>query len=348
MEHYQFYGMQLDPFSNTPDNRFYFNSDQHALVLTKLLYIARSMKGLAILVGDVGTGKTTLARRLLMSLADEEYDASMLVIIHSGISADWLLTRIALQLGVEDPAEDKIKLLGQVFRRLTEIQESGKSAVILVDEAQMLKSKEIMEEFRGLLNIETPGKKFISFILFGLPDLEDCLKQDEPLNQRVALRMRLQYMNMDSTEKYIKHRLKIAGANKMLFTREAVEEIQRYSKGIPRVINNICDNCLLEGMLSKADVIGRTIVEKVAQELNLKPASREELDRIESHRVVAPENNQQAGDSKMRIVPGSAPPPPAANTPSPSPKASGEKVSDEQEPAENIDIDKILDSLDIE
>ncbi len=348
MEHYQFYGMQLDPFSNTPDNRFYFNSDQHALVLTKLLYIARSMKGLAILIGDVGTGKTTLARRLLMSLADEEYDASMLVIIHSGISADWLLTRIAMQLGVEDPADDKIKLLGQVFRRLTEIQESGKSAVILVDEAQMLKSKEIMEEFRGLLNIETPGKKFISFILFGLPELEDCLKQDEPLNQRVALRLRLQYMNMDSTEKYIKHRLKVAGANKMLFTREAVEEIQRYSKGIPRVINNICDNSLLEGMLGQADVIGRTIVEKVAQELSLKPASREELDRIESHRVVALEESQQDGDSKMRIVPGSAPPPPAASAPPSPPKASGENAPSEQEPAENIDIDKILDSLDIE
>src|SRR4030042_3063354 len=255
MEHYQFYGMQLDPFSNTPDNRFYFNSDQHALVLTKLLYIARSMKGLAILIGDVGTGKTTLARRLLMSLSDDEYDASMLVIIHSGISADWLLTRIAVQLGVENPADDKIKLLGQLFARLSEIQASGKSAIILVDEAQMLKSREVMEEFRGLLNIETPGKKFISFVFFGLPDLEENLKQDEPLNQRVALRLRLQYMNIDSTEKFIKHRLKVAGAHKMLFTREAGEEIQRYSKGIPRVINNICDNSLLEGMLAKADVI---------------------------------------------------------------------------------------------
>lgn len=233
MEHYRYYGMQLDPFSNTPDNKFYFNSEQHAIVLTKLLYIAKSMKGLAILIGDVGTGKTTLARRLLVSLSEEEYEASMLVIIHSGISADWLLTRIATQLGVEEPAEEKIKLLGQLYKRLIEIQESGRRAVILVDEAQMLKSREIMEEFRGLLNLEIPDKKFISFVLFGLPEIEDALKQDEPLNQRVAMRLRLGYMNLDSTEKYIKHRLKVAGATKMLFTREAVEVIQRYSRASP-------------------------------------------------------------------------------------------------------------------
>lgn len=348
MEHYHFYGMQLDPFSNTPDNRFYFNSDQHSLVLTKLLYIAKAMKGLAILIGDVGTGKTTLARKLLMSLSDDEYEASMLVIIHSGISADWLLTRIAAQLGVENPAEDKIKLLGQLFGRLTEIQASGKSAVILVDEAQMLKSREVMEEFRGLLNIETPGKKFISFIFFGLPELEESLKQDEPLNQRVALRLRLQYMNIESTEKYIKYRLKVAGATKMLFTREALEEIQRYSKGIPRVINNICDNSLLEGMLGKADVIDRIIIEKVAQELSLKPASHEELVRIESHRIMAPEDNRKAGDDRMRIVTRNDSPAPGTNALSGESRESGEKGRVQQDSTEDIDIDKILDSLDIE
>jgi general secretion pathway protein A len=348
MEHYHFYGMQLDPFSNTPDNRFYFNSDQHSLVLTKLLYIAKSMKGLAILIGDVGTGKTTLARKLLMSLSEDEYDASMLVIIHSGISADWLLTRIAAQLGVEDPAEDKIKLLGQLFGRLTEIQESGKSAIILVDEAQMLKSREVMEEFRGLLNIETPGKKFISFIFFGLPELEESLKQDEPLNQRVALRLRLQYMNVASTEKYIKHRLKVAGATKMLFTREALEEIQRYSKGIPRVINNICDNSLLEGMLGKVGVIDRIIVEKVAQELSLKPASHEELVRIESHKIVAPQDKREVGDAKLPIVTENAGPAPVTNTPSSERREPVEKGRTEENSAEDIDIDKILDSLDIE
>jgi general secretion pathway protein A len=342
MEYYQYYGMRLDPFSNTPDDRFYFNSEQHSIALTKLLYVAKSMKGLAILIGDVGTGKTTLARKLLMSLSEEEYEASMLVIIHSGISADWLLTRIATQLGVEEPADEKIKLLGQVYKRLTEIEQSGRSAVILVDEAQMLKSKEIMEEFRGLLNIEVPGKKFISFIFFGLPELEESLKQDEPLNQRVAQRLRLGYMDFESTEKYIKHRLRIAGATKMLFTGEAVEQIQRYSRGIPRVINNVCDNALLEGMLDKAPLIGRAIVEKIATELSLAPAEKEELIRIESQKVSPMDVKRAEVAEKMRVVAGTGEP---LDRPAGSPPA-GEGAL-KQEEAANLDIDKILDSLDI-
>ena len=288
MEHYKYFGLKLEPFSNTPDNRFYFNSDQHAGAMTKLLYVSKAMKGLAVLIGDVGTGKTTLARKLLMSLPESEYESSMLVIIHSGITADWLLSKIATQLGVEEPAEDKIKLLGQLYNRLVDIHDRGKTAVILVDEAQMLKNKEIMEEFRGLLNLEVPGKKFISFILFGLPDLEDNLKKDEPLNQRVALRYHLGCMNLKSTENYIKHRLRVAGANRMLFTNEAVMSIQKYSRGVPRLINNICDNALLEGMLLKVDVIDRRIVEKAAIELNLELATTEELRQIEAQKISAP------------------------------------------------------------
>ncbi len=301
MEHYKYFGLKLEPFSNTPDNRFYFNSDQHAAAMAKLLYISKAMKGLAVLIGDVGTGKTTLARKLLMSLPESEYESSMLVIIHSGITADWLLSKIATQLGVEDPDEDKIKLLGQLYNRLVEIHDRGKTAVILVDEAQMLRNREIMEEFRGLLNLEIPGKKFISFIFFGLPDLEDNLKKDEPLNQRVALRYRLDCMNLKSTENYIKHRLRVAGANRMLFTNEAVMSIQKYSRGVPRLINTICDNSLLEGMLLNAKVIDRKIVEKAASELGLEPATNEELRQIETLKVSPPNMQPSIEKSKEPI-----------------------------------------------
>lgn len=285
MQHYEYYGLKLDPFSNTPDNRFYYESAQHTTALAKLLYVAHSMKGLAILLGDVGTGKTTLARKLLMSLPEDKFEASMLVIIHSGITADWLLKKIAAQLGVESPNDDKMKLLSQLYERLVEIQEEGRSALILVDEAQMLKDRSIMEEFRGLLNLEVPGRKFISFVFFGLPEMEDNLRQDEPLNQRVALRYELGCFHFKSTENYIKHRLRVAGAKKMLFTREAVQVIQTFSKGIPRLINNICDNALLEGMLSKVDVIGREIIENVARELGLRAASKELLRQLESQKI---------------------------------------------------------------
>jgi len=341
MQHYKHYGMKLDPFSNTPDNRFYYNSDQHSNALAKLEYATKSMKGLAVLMGDVGTGKTTIARKLLNMLSEDEFEASMLVIIHTKITTDWLLAKIAIQLGVDDPADDKVKLLGQVFERLMEITEEGRSAVILVDEAQMLKDQEIMEEFRGLLNLEIPGKKFITFVLFGLPELEDNLKQDEPLNQRVAMRYRLGHFNLSSTENYIKHRLKVAGATRMLFTSEALESIQMYSTGIPRLINNICDNALLEGMLTKSDLIGRAIIEKVAKELGLPRGSKDLLQEIESQKstqdtALSARDGMQSSLSQRSASPG---------TPVERRSGSGETVVAGEE---KIEIDELLDSLDID
>src|SRR5437588_12121819 len=150
------------------------------------------MKGLGILVGDIGAGKTTLARRLLDSLPETEYEAALLVIIHSGVTASWLLKRIALQLGVDAPSEDKLTLLGQLYQRLLQSYEQGKKAVVLIDEAQMLATRELMEEFRGLLNLEVPERKLISFVFFGLPEIEQNLALDPPLRQRVALRYKLE------------------------------------------------------------------------------------------------------------------------------------------------------------
>jgi len=366
MQHYEYYGLQLDPFSNTPDSRFYYESAQHTTALAKLMYVAQSMKGLAILLGDVGTGKTTLARKLLMSLPEDKYEASMLVIIHSGITADWLLKKIATQMGVENPNDDKMKLLNQLYERLVEIKEEGRSALVLVDEAQMLKDRSIMEEFRGLLNLEIPGRKFISFIFFGLPEMEENLRQDEPLNQRVALRYELSSFHFRSTENYIKHRLRVAGAKKMLFTREAVQVIQTFSKGIPRLVNNICDNALLDGMLNKANVIGKEIIENVAKELGLRAASKEVLKQLESQKItripipeeferpkLKPEHIDELGDmgivAKQRndsvpITPG------AANLQKKEHVAvvSENKPEQKTQDSEDVDIDKLLDSLEID
>jgi type II secretory pathway predicted ATPase ExeA len=278
MNYLDYYELAQEPFSNAPVSRFYFNSPQHSQALVRLTHLCAQMKGLGILVGDIGAGKTTLARRLLDSLPEVEYEAALLVIIHSGVTASWLLKRIALQLGVDSPSEDKLTLLGQLYQRLIKIYESGKKAVVLIDEAQMLATRELMEEFRGLLNLEVPERKLLSLIFFGLPEIELNLKLDPPLAQRVAIKYRLDHLAPESTEAYIKHRLRLAGASRMPFTPEAVKAVHRYSSGTPRVINTLCDNALFEGYVARAPMIDEAMISRVALDLGLDGGATTPLD----------------------------------------------------------------------
>lgn len=269
MSYLEYFGLSSEPFSNAPVSRFYYNAPQHQQALARLLYAVNSMKGLAVLVGEIGAGKTTLARRMLDSLPEEEYEAALLVIIHSGITASWLLRRIALQIGVENPAQEKLALLSQLYQRLLQIYEQGRKAVVLIDEAQMLETRELMEEFRGLLNLEVPERKLISFVFFGLPEIEKNLKLDPPLAQRVAMRYRLEPFTSDSTEAYVKHRLRLAGSARNPFTPDAIEAVHRRAGGTPRVINTICDNALFETFLARAPEIRGALIEQIADNLGL-------------------------------------------------------------------------------
>ena len=269
MNYVEYFRMLQEPFSNAPVSRFYFNSSQHAEALTRLTYAVDSMKGLALLVGNIGAGKTTLARRMLDALPDDRYEAALLVIIHSGITSAWLLRRIALQLGVQEPAADKTALLGQLYQRLIHIYESGKKAVVLVDEAQMLQTREVMQELRGLLNLEVPERKLLTFVFFGLPEIEQNLLLDPPLAQRVALRVRLGSFDRDATEAYLKHRLRLAGASRMLFDVDAVDALHELSRGIPRVINTLADNALFEAFLARRPFVDGEHLIRIAANLGV-------------------------------------------------------------------------------
>ncbi len=269
MDYLEFYKLREHPFSNVVDNRFYYNSPQHSTAMIKLKHAIDTKKGLAVVIGDIGSGKTTLARMLLEELNEDLYEAALLVIIHSSVSSEWLLKKFALQLGLNEVSDDKVELLSQLYRRLHEIHESGKTAVVMMDEVQMLKSREIMEEFRGLLNMEMSAGKMINLIFFGLTDLEDVLSLDEPLKQRVAVRVRLTAFSEADSRDYIIHRIKIAGSPTPLFSEQAISSVYKYSQGLPRLINTICDNALLEGFLIKAETIDEDIIQTAAIDLGL-------------------------------------------------------------------------------
>lgn len=349
MGYLEFYGLSQEPFSNTPVGHFYFDSKQHSQALVRLMHIAERMKGLALCVGDIGTGKTTLARRMLENLVEEHYEAALLVIIHSAISANWLLKRIALQLGVENPANEKLHLLSQLYRRLIKIKEEGRRAVVLIDEAQMLQTKEIMEEFRGLLNLEVPEQKLITFVFFGLPEIDRNLRLDPPLLQRVALRCELSSLDLPMAEQYIRHRLKLAGAQGDLFLAEAFPIIHRICRGVPRLINTLCDNALFEGFIAETRQIDGKMIGEVGRSLGLVDREEDEL----LSRLVPQES---IAEPLARLSRELAPPAPpaggngggaaAAGAPAPAPSAEPAEGAFEavQRPGDE-DIDRILSGI---
>jgi len=267
-----FYRLKYEPFAVKPDPRFYFNSPQHAIAREYLLHAAVKGRGLALLMGAIGTGKTTLARRLFNEFTQsEEYNIGMMVLTHS-ITPLEFLKRIATVLELEIEEENPSALFSTIVNKLFEIHSNNQKTVIFIDEANKLGNPDTLEEIRGFVNLETAdGSKLLTFILIGLPDLEMQIAKNPALHQRVAVRVYLNPMPPDAVIAYIRHRLRIAGREDDLFTEKAMELIAKYSGGTPRLVNIICDNALIEGYIQRKPLIDEFIIERVAKNLNLIP-----------------------------------------------------------------------------
>jgi len=235
----------------------------------RIMHAIENTRGLALLVGDIGTGKTTIARKVLGSLDDDLYAASLLIVVQTHIDSTSFLKKIAGELGANNNHTTKEECMKAICDKLLELEASNKKTVLLIDEAQMLKTKEIMEDLRGLLNIETIDKKLLTIVLFGLPEIETNLKLDPPLSQRVAVKYHLGTLSLHGTRDYIDFKLHGGEAKDYIFTKESYYAIHQYTKGIPRLINTLCDNCLLEGFIMRQDLIDESIVERVAYDIGL-------------------------------------------------------------------------------
>jgi type II secretory pathway predicted ATPase ExeA len=239
--------------------------------MIRIQHAVDAANGLAVAIGGVGMGKTFISRKILEKFQAEEsrYEACLLILIHHQINPNWLLKKIGSQLGVEFPSEEKGTLIGQICDKLIEIYESGKRAVILIDEAHMIRTKEPYEELRGLLNFESNNKKLLNIVLFGTPELENNIHLDPIIVSRIGLKFTLRPFDEKSANEYIKHRLSVAGTTKEIFTAEASKRIYICTKGIPRIINAVCDNALLEGFIQKKTIIEPQTIDQIASDLNL-------------------------------------------------------------------------------
>jgi len=278
-----FYGLREVPFGPTPDPRFLFESTRHREALAQLVYGVTERKGFIVLTGEIGTGKTTLLRTLLGRLDDE---TPVAYVHNSSLPIEGLLEYVLEDWGVKSTAANQAQRLIELNEFLIDQHRKGASPVLVVDEAQNL-SVETLEAVRMLSNFETTQQKLIQILLVGQPELRDTLSRPElrQLKQRVGLRCHIGPLSAAETRSYIRHRLRIAGASDAgLFTDAAVQRIAEYSRGIPRVINIVCDHCLLSGYAdSKRRIEARDVDEAVEY---LEDGERPKWKRLRGRRLV--------------------------------------------------------------
>jgi general secretion pathway protein A len=262
----QFYGFREKPFEITPDPRFLYLSESHKEALAHLTYAVRERKGFTVITGEVGTGKTTLVQTVLSRLDGNTKTA---YIFNPKLGSTDFLHYVCEDLGLKGQNKSKGQYISQLHHFLLACYSRNENVVLIIDEAQALDPK-LLEEVRLLTNLETSKCKLLQVILMGQPELNEILSlpQFRQLKQRVSLRYHLQTLNKEETRNYIKKRLRIAGAvDQNFFTPKALNEICRYSKGIPRLINIVCDNALLTGYATDQKVIGDRIIHEVIHNL---------------------------------------------------------------------------------
>jgi general secretion pathway protein A len=268
----EFYGLKELPFALTPDPRFIYFTPSHTEVMANLHYGIECGKGLVVVTGEVGTGKTTILRWMMQRL-----DRTVLVayIFNPRLTVPEFYQHITALLDVQQ-WETKSDLLLELGKTLESRHARGLRTVLIIDEAQVL-SPYVLEEIRLLSNFESDTAKQLQIILTGQPELREVLNQRElrQLKQRVALRCVIKPLpNVEETEHYISSRLLVAGAERTdIFSPGAIDYIFRCSEGIPRQINNLCDNALLTGYAANEPVIGRAIIEEVAETFDMLPRS---------------------------------------------------------------------------
>jgi type II secretory pathway predicted ATPase ExeA len=267
-----YWGLTESPFENTPNPKFLYYSKEHEEGLSRLLYVVEKRKGAALLTGVFGCGKTVLARALFSQLNKNIYQIAL--INNPNLKSVEFLRAIARQLGAENLPEKLTEMSADHFLQIIEEillnnVKDGKETLITIDEAHVIKDLDIFEELRLLLNFQFEDRFLLTLILMGQPELADRIKKNKQLSQRIAMGYSLVPLKKEEMEKYIMHRLEVAGANKEIFSPKTFKPIFQNSGGIPRRINQICDMCLLTGLHQNAKIIDDEIVDEVVGSLGV-------------------------------------------------------------------------------
>ena len=265
----EFFGLRANPFNVNPDPRYLFLTRHTEEALACLTYGIQSRKGFVLLTGEVGTGKTTLINKLLEWLRAQQVPTAF--IFNSRMNVPQFLDYMMADFGIPCDSRSKSQILLRLYNWLLERYRAGETAVLIVDEAQNL-GDEVLEEIRMMTNLETFTEKLLQIVLVGQTELESKLKQTNlrQLRQRLTLRAKTHPLTADETKAYIQQRLRIAGSSgQQIFDADALAAIHRYSTGIPRVVNLICEHCLVSAFVDQQKVVTSNIVDAVARDFDL-------------------------------------------------------------------------------
>ncbi|MBF0483492.1 MAG: AAA family ATPase [Candidatus Omnitrophica bacterium] len=265
----EYFHLTEKPFDLTPDPRYVYYSKAHEEALLRLFYTVIDNKGAMLLTGLYGCGKTVISRVFLNELTGSKYEIAL--ITNPRLNSNELLSEIIYQLSNElHPNKTKGELLRIFNDILISNLNMNKETLIVIDEAQSIEDLGTFEELRLLLNYQQNDRFLLSLILIGQTELRRRLKQLPQLRQRLLIEYHLDPLDENDTNSYIEHRLAIAGSKKSLFSENAKKIIYQYSKGIPRVINGICDMALLEGFIQKVKIpLNDEIMKKVIRDSQL-------------------------------------------------------------------------------
>jgi general secretion pathway protein A len=262
----QFYGLKERPFNVTSDPAFFFSSKKHKEAISHLIYGVSQRKGIIVLTGEIGTGKTTICRFFLNHIGKNVKTA---FILNPSFSENQLLESIVKDFGISFKSKSKLDLVWELNNFLLRESNAGNNLVLIVDEAQNL-NPGLLEQIRLLSNLETEKDKLLQVILVGQPELNNRINLHDlrQLRQRIMVRYHIGPLDKDELQSYINHRLGIAGSKgKIEFSNESIDLINRFSSGTPRLINMICDRALLAGFVAETYHIDSNIIKRCLEEL---------------------------------------------------------------------------------
>ena len=265
-----YWGLGEKPFENVPDPRFLYRSAEHEEALARLRYAVTARKGGALLTGDYGSGKTLLSRVLRRELQqDPRYQ--LVLIVYPKLTGLQFLKELLYQLTGAEPRGDRTRLLHRLDRLLRENARRHLETVLLIDEAQTIAGRVLLEEVRLLLNFQREDRFLLTVLFLGQPELRGKVEAIPQLKQRLAIRYHLGNLSAEETARYVRHRLAVAGAQREVFSPQALRRVARYSGGRPRSINNVCDLALMVGAGRRAPLVGADLVGEVIGDLEARP-----------------------------------------------------------------------------